>query len=51
MIAYDYVGACATPDCVNNGIMFDAPSVDGVLQNIFCGGCGVEFTDLCVPKE
>lgn len=51
MIAYDYVGSCGTPKCVNEGMEFDAPSVDGVLQNIYCGACGVEFTDRCVPKE
>ena len=51
MIAYDYEGSCATPECINLDMVFDAPSVDGVLQNIYCGACGVEFTDTCTLKE
>lgn len=50
-ITYDHAGACATDGCPNQGMLFDLASVDGVKGSIVCGGCGVDFTDLCVPKE
>jgi len=43
-------GSCNTNGCENFGAVFDAPSLEGVLQPIVCGVCGVEFTNNCIPK-
>lgn len=43
-------GACSTEGCENLGVFFDAPSLDGELQPIVCGVCGVDFTENCVLK-
>jgi hypothetical protein len=51
MITFDYHGYCDTQGCANEGLWFDAPSLDGVLQRIGCGICGADFTHTCVPKE
>jgi hypothetical protein len=44
-------GACETKDCENEGLLFDAPSIDGVVQPIICGVCGVDFSSTCTLKE
>lgn len=49
-VQFDYEGSCQTINCGNQGVIFDAPSLDGVLQNIVCGVCGVDFTGNCQPK-
>lgn len=49
-ITIDHEGSCGTPGCANAGLVFDAPSVDGVVGQIVCGVCGVNFTDRCTPK-
>lgn len=43
-------GSCQTVNCENYGVVFDAVSLDGVIQPIVCGACGVEFTDNCIEK-
>ena len=43
-------GSCQNEDCQNFGAVFDAPSLDGELQPIICGSCGIEFTNNCVLK-
>lgn len=50
-IAMTHEGACATDGCINEGVAFDAPSIDGVVQTIICGGCGVDFRERCTPKS
>lgn len=50
MIEFTHEAACSTSGCINNGIVFDAPSISGVVQNIVCGGCGVDFTANATPK-
>jgi hypothetical protein len=49
-IEYNYHGSCGNIDCGNYAVDFDAVSVEGVLQNIICGACGIDFTDRCVEK-
>lgn len=49
-IQYNYEGSCGTAGCMNYGVLIDVPSVDGVLQQVVCGPCGIQFTDRCVPK-
>lgn len=44
-------GACATLGCINAGIVFDAPSIDGVIQPIVCGVCGEDFSQSCTLKR
>jgi hypothetical protein len=44
-------GYCHTEECHNYGYLFDAPSIDGVVQSIVCGVCGIDFTEYCVLKE
>lgn len=51
MIDLLHEAACNTPNCINNGIVFDVPSIGGVIQNIVCGGCGNDFTANATPKE
>jgi hypothetical protein len=43
-------GACSTQGCGNSGVVFDAPSIDGVVQPIICGVCGIDFSDNCKLK-
>lgn len=50
MIDFIHEAACPTAGCVNNGMLFDVPSVGGVVQNIVCGGCGNDFTAEATPK-
>jgi hypothetical protein len=50
-IISDYHGSCGTLGCMNYGVDFAAVSVDGVLQNIVCGACGIDFTDRCVKDS
>jgi hypothetical protein len=43
-------GSCSTEDCGNKGVNFDAPSIDGVVQPIICGVCGIDFSNNCKLK-
>lgn len=43
-------GSCDTVGCGNYGAVFDAPSIDGVVQPIVCGVCGEDFSDNCKLK-
>lgn len=50
MIEHTHEGKCGTPGCLNENIVFDAPSINGVIQNIICGVCFVDFRNNCWPK-
>jgi len=43
-------GYCHTEDCENYGIVFDAPSLGGVVGTIICGVCMIDFSEYCTLK-
>lgn len=50
-ISISHEGSCHTNGCQNFGVVFDAPSIDGIVQPIICGVCGVDFSSMCVSKR
>lgn len=43
-------GYCDNENCSNYGVVFDAASIDGVVQPIICGVCWQDFRDNCTLK-
>lgn len=43
-------GSCNNKNCSNYGIVFDAISIDGLVQPIICGVCWTDFKENCYLK-
>lgn len=43
-------GSCHTEGCSNYGVVFDAPSLGGVVGTIICGVCLQDFSQYCTLK-
>ena len=43
-------GSCKNTSCSNYGVIFNAPSIDGIVQPIICGVCGEDFSQECTEK-